>query len=74
MLAAGVVEVMARGKQFDRLGAGTGRQFQLGCVQALVPEQVRRENSQHGQKVSTPAHGESEQDGTAIVSFLNNLL
>jgi len=41
MVPAGVVEVVARRKKLDGLGAGTGSQIQLRGVQALVPEQMR---------------------------------
>jgi hypothetical protein len=52
MLAAGVVEVLAGGKDLDRLSAGAGSQLEQARVQALLEEQVRGQDSEHGQGLS----------------------
>ncbi len=49
MLAAGVVEVLPGGKDFDRLDTGPGREFQQAGMEALVEEQVRGQHAEHGQ-------------------------
>src|SRR5580658_3951429 len=61
VLAAGVVEVLPGGINFDRLGTGAFGEFQQAGVQALVEEQVRGKNSQHGKGISRirQAHGET---------------
>ena len=51
LLAAGVVEVLARGKDLDRLRAGSVGELQQPRVQALIHEEVRRQNSQLGHKI-----------------------
>jgi hypothetical protein len=52
MLAAGVVEVLAGGKDLDRLNTGPGSQLEQARVQALFEEQVRGQDSEHGQGFS----------------------
>ena len=49
VLAAGVVEVLAGGKDLHRLRTGTGGEFQQPGMQALVKKQMRRQDAQHGQ-------------------------
>jgi len=44
--------VLAGGKDLDCLGTGPSREFQQAGVQALVEEQVRGQNSQHGEGLS----------------------
>jgi hypothetical protein len=41
MLAAGVVEVLAGGKDLNRLGARAGSYFEQPRVQTLIEKQVR---------------------------------
>ena len=41
LLAAGVIEMLARGKDLDALCASTGRQFQQPRMQTLVEKQMR---------------------------------
>ena len=40
VLAAGVVEVLARGKDFDRLSAGAGGQLEQAGMQSMSQEQM----------------------------------
>jgi hypothetical protein len=49
MLAAGIVEVLARCKNFDRLRPGLDSNLQQAGAQALIHEQMRRQDSQLGQ-------------------------
>ncbi len=49
VLAAGVVEVLARGKNLHRLRAGAVGELKQSGMKALVQEQVRGQNAQHGQ-------------------------
>ena len=51
VLAAGVVEVLAGGKDFDCLGTGPVSELQQAGVEALVEEQVRGQDSQHGEEL-----------------------
>ena len=46
-LAAGVVEMLARGENLNTLGAGAAGKLQQAGMQALVEEQVGGENAQH---------------------------
>jgi hypothetical protein len=50
MLAAGVVEVLARGKNLHRLRSPLAGKLQQSGVQALVQEQVRGQNAQLGHR------------------------
>ena len=68
MFAAGVVEVLAGGKDLHRFSAGAGSQLKQAWVQALLEEQVRRQDSQHGQWLSQ-VDLESKSNITPIVSF-----
>jgi hypothetical protein len=52
MFAAGVIEVLPGGKDFHALRARSGGEFQQTWMQALVEEQVRRQDSQHDQGIS----------------------
>jgi len=54
MLAAGVVEVLPRGEDFDRLRAAAGSELKETRVEALLEKQVGREAWQHGFRVSAP--------------------
>jgi hypothetical protein len=51
LLAASVIEVLAGGKELDRLRAGLGGQLQQPSVKALVQEEVRRKDSQLGHRI-----------------------
>src|ERR1035441_8266871 len=68
MFAAGVVEVLAGGKDLHSFRAGAGSQFEQAWVQALFEEQVSGQDSQHGQGLS-PVDLESKSNTTPIVSF-----
>jgi hypothetical protein len=74
MFAAGVVEVLAGGKDLHGLGARSGGEFQQARVQALVEKQVRGENAQHDWKITPhPADSGSSSAGTLIVSFFEQV-
>ena len=47
LLAAGVVEVLARGEDLHRLRAGALRELKQPRVQTVIQEQVSRQNAQH---------------------------
>ncbi len=47
VLAAGVVEVLARGKDLHRLRAGALRKLKQAGVQTMIQEQMSRKNAQH---------------------------
>jgi hypothetical protein len=72
MFAAGVVEVLTGGKDLDRFRTRAGSQLKQARVQALLEEQVRGQDSQHGQGLphSDP---ESRSNPTPIVSFSRSL-
>jgi hypothetical protein len=55
VLTAGVVEMLTRGKNLNRLRAGSPGEFQQPGMQALCQEKMRRENSQHTKKTPKPA-------------------
>ena len=48
VLAAGVVEVLARGKDLHRLRAGAVRELKQARVQTVIQKQMSRKNAQHG--------------------------
>ena len=52
VFAAGVVEVLAGGVDFDGLGTGTGGELQQAGVQPLVEKQVSLEDTQHRKGIS----------------------
>ena len=47
MLAAGVVEVLARGKDLHRLRAGALRELKQARMQTVIQKQMSRQNAQH---------------------------
>ena len=68
MLAAGVVEVLAGGKDLDRLRAGAGGELQQAGMQPLIHEQMRGQDAPLGhRKPPSPSRG-----GTSIFAFLRS--
>ncbi len=47
LLAAGVVEVLARGKNLHRLRAGALRELKQARMQTVIQKQMSRQNAQH---------------------------
>jgi hypothetical protein len=70
LLAAGVVEVLARRKDLDRFGAPLDGLLQQPGVQALVQEQVCRQNAQLGHRLPRAGSMESANPAPIIVAFL----
>ena len=47
MITAGVVEVLTRGEDFDRLRTGAVREFKQTWMQTMVQKQMSRQDAQH---------------------------
>jgi hypothetical protein len=73
MFTAGVVEMLAGGKDLHRLSAGAGSQVEQPWVQALFEKQVRRQDSQHGQGLPQ-SDPQSRSNPLPIVSFSQRFL
>jgi len=67
LFTAGVVEVLARGKDLDGLRARARGKLKQTWVQALIHEEVRRQNSQLGQDL--PRAGLVQRTNRALLSF-----
>ena len=57
VLAAGVVKMLAGGKDLNSLSARTGGQFQESRMQALIEENMCGEDAEHGEKVPRAGPG-----------------
>jgi hypothetical protein len=49
--SAGVVEVLASGKQLNALGVGAGKDVEESGMQALLEKNVRRDDLEHVEPV-----------------------
>ena len=67
VLAAGVVEVLARGEDLHTLRAGAAGKLQQAGMQALVEEQVGGENAQH--RASRGSARPKQAQGSACFHF-----
>jgi len=67
MLAAGVVEVLTRGKDLHRLRAGSTGKLQQAGMQTLIQKKVSGENTQHKPKTPEP----KRESGPRVYSYIS---